>query len=74
MEKRGEKIEGSVLYRSFCAFCKEPIRVCREDINKEIYCQECNPERHVGCGKPKFKGDFTYEGAQDLEDLKSRPW
>jgi len=74
MEKRGERVKDSQFYRSFCTLCGEPIRVCKEDINKEIYCQECDPDRHIGLGKPKFKGDFSYEGAQDWEDLKSRPW
>jgi len=74
MEKRGERVKDSQFYRSFCAYCKEPIRVCKEDINKEIYCQDCNLERHIGCGKPKFKGGLFCRGIGDWEDLKSRPW
>lgn len=46
MEKRGERIAGSRLFRDFCAGCREPIRVAQ--VFSKVgpignYCEVCKP-------------------------------
>lgn len=50
MERRGDRITGSRLYRDFCASCKEPIRVAPEwnakakcsQLPWRSYCSRCD--------------------------------
>ena len=42
MEQRGESIEGSQLYRDFCAVCREPIRVTEDKRDlPQNFCLDC---------------------------------
>lgn len=56
-ERRGDRIPGSALYRSFCISCGEPIRVVLEDVNRDISCNYCRANQHPGYGSPEGGGE-----------------
>lgn len=53
MEKHGEKIKNSNLYRDFCHVCKTPIRIVKAELNQPHLCEMCDTKRHIGCSSPK---------------------
>lgn len=69
MEKRGEKIKGSNLYRDFCYVCKTPIRIVKTELGQTHYCEICNPDRHIGCSSPKETFSRVDEERYSLERL-----
>ena len=56
MERHGEPIAGSKLFRAFCTCCKEPIRVGHDDLSKKNVCRECSRPLRIGCGSPHGSG------------------
>jgi|GEM_PF-4956940 len=60
MDKRGQPIRGSSLYREYCHHCGEPIRVRQGQLGQEVYCQDCDgskpPPAHAGlCKRQRTK-------------------
>ncbi|MCA9307230.1 MAG: hypothetical protein KDA16_11895 [Phycisphaerales bacterium] len=46
--RRGERIEGSQYFRSFCEKCGEAIRVSELMLLGENYCRDCEESRDGG--------------------------
>jgi hypothetical protein len=47
---RGAPIPGSAYYRDYCPRCNAPMRVARNRIGDNNYCEDCDPP-HIGVGR-----------------------